>query len=259
MKLSAIIITKNEEEAISRCIKSVSFADEVVVVDAESTDKTVALARALGARVFIKKWEGYGAQKNFGAKEAHGDWLLFIDADEEVTPNLAQEIERALVAPKADFYWLRIITVFLTTPLRHMYGHNLRLFRATQGKWGEGEVHEQVETATGTKITLGDTHSALLTQELWHFSHRSITSYLETMHAYTTLEAKESARTGRHRSGRLLSRRWWTPWYMAVRQFLKLFFYKKGWLDGRAGIIWCVLSAYYEWEMANKFNRLGTV
>src|SRR3989344_5997982 len=102
MKLSAIVITKNEEGNIRRCLKSLTFTDEIIVVDAESTDQTVTIARELGAQVFIQPWPGYGPQKNFGASHAQGEWLLFVDADEEVSPALAEEIRNIITNPRVD-------------------------------------------------------------------------------------------------------------------------------------------------------------
>src|SRR5207247_1272985 len=135
MKLSTITITKNEEATIERCLASLSFADERIVVDAESTDHTVARARAASARVVTRAWTGYGPQKNFGLAQAHGEWVLFVDADEVVPPALAREIQAVLAQPAADVCWLRIVTYFPGRPLSHLTGHNPRLFRRTAAEW----------------------------------------------------------------------------------------------------------------------------
>lgn len=256
MRLSAIIITKNEEDNIERCVKSVQFCDEVIVVDAESNDRTVAIAQSLGARTFVRPWPGYGSQKNFGAAEAQGEWLLFIDADEEVPPELAQEIHQVVANPQYDFYWLKIVTVFLHRQMKHIFGHNPRLFRKTAGSWTGYQVHEQVQTNTGEKIILGDNLSALLVSPLLHHSHQTVASYLKRMADYTSLDAQQMAKHNRHRSGRKVSPAWWLPHYLAARQFIKLYFYKKGALDGYSGFMWSVLSAYYEWTMAKKYTLL---
>ena len=261
MKLSAIVITKNEEANIARCLRSLDFADEILVVDAESTDKTAAVARQHGATVFIRPWGGYGPQKNFGASRAQGEWLLFIDADEEVSPALAAEIRTTINNPTVDFYWLRIVTVFLQRPLHHLFGHNPRLFRKSAGQWTGDAVHEQVErpaegidSANYTLVHLDDRFSKILVTPLLHHSHQTVASYLKKMHRYTTLDAERMIKTGRHRSGRPVRASLWLPWYLAFRQGLKLAFYRRGILDGWAGIMWCVLSGYYEYEMARKFN-----
>lgn len=256
MKLSAIIITKNEEDNIERCVKSARFCDEVIVVDAESNDRTVAIAKFMGAKIFVRPWPGYGSQKNFGAVQAQGEWLLFIDADEEVTPALAQEILELIQNPSKDFYWLKIVTVFLHRPLRHLFGHNPRLFRKAQGSWTGYKVHEQVQTNDGQKITLEDNLSAVLHAPLLHHSHQTIAAYLKRMAEYTALDAQQMAVYNRHRSGRPVRPVWWLPHYLATRQFAKMYLYKKGLLDGYAGLMWSLLSAYYEWTMAKKYVLL---
>lgn len=250
MNLSAIVITKNEQDSIKRCLDSLDFADEIIVVDAESTDNTREIAEHTGAKVFTNSWPGYGPQKNFGADKASGEWLLFIDADEEVTTELANAITETLNHPTETLYWLRITTVFLGKPLYHLYGHNPRLFKKTNHQWDSAPVHEQVENIYFS------TDSPVLKAPLLHHSHKTIKSYLEKMHHYTTLDAQKMAKTQMHRSGRPVKKTYLLPWHLSLRQFIKLYFYKKGFLDGYAGFIWSVLSAYYEFEMANKYHKL---
>jgi glycosyltransferase involved in cell wall biosynthesis len=254
--LSAIIITKNEEDNIERSITSVQFADEVIVVDAESNDSTVAKAKQLGANVFVRPWPGYGPQKNFGGAQARGDWLLFIDADEEVPPALQQEIRHTIEQPGVDFYWVKIITIFLNRPLRHLYGHNPRLLRKAAGSWTSYYVHEQIQTNDGRQIALGDTLSGILRQPLHHYSHQTIGAYLKRMTEYTALDAQHMAKHDRHRSGRPVRAVWYLPYYLALRQFIKLYGYKRGVLDGYVGLLWSALSAYYEYVMGKKYLRL---
>lgn len=256
MKLSAIIITKNEAANIERALKSVAFADEQIVVDSESTDATVELGRAAGAQVFVRPWPGYGPQKNFGAQQATGEWLLFIDADEEVTPALQAAIVSALKAPTTDFYWLRIVTVFLGKPLLHMFGHNPRLFKKSAGQWTNSQVHEQVVTNSGQSIKLHDELSQVIAEPLWHHSHPTVASYLQTMRQYVQLDAAQMQATHKHRHGFAVQLIWWLAPYLAARQFVKLYFLKSGWRDGGAGFMWATLSAYYEWAMVMAWYRL---
>ncbi len=258
MKLSAIIIAKNEEQSIARCIASLHFADEILVIDGESNDKTVAVAKAAGATVITNPWQGYGQQKNFGMQHAKGEWVLFIDADEAVPESLQQQILAATQQSATHFFWLRIATVFLGRPLRHLHGHNLRLFKKDHGRWTESYVHEQVEDTTGKQLTLRDSNTTILAGPLLHYSHPTVASYLLTMHQYTSLEAQQMAKTNQHRSGRPVRRSWFLPLYLGARQLVKLLFYRKGILDGVPGITWCVLSAYYEWELGIKFVRLAS-
>jgi glycosyltransferase involved in cell wall biosynthesis len=199
-------------------------------------------------------WLGYGPQKNTGLAHAAGKWALFIDADEEVPPNLAQNIIQAATKDSpVDFYWLRIVTVFLGHELRHLYGHNPRLFRVGAGCWTNDIVHEQVQNSAGLRLKLGDDKSLLLGGTLTHYSHSTIASYLKKMHHYTSLDAAQMKKTGRHRSGKSVENNWWLPYHLAVKQFIKLYFYRQGFLDGYAGLMWCLLSARYEWEMGQKY------
>ena len=237
------------------CLKSLAFTDEQLVIDSGSTDKTIALAHEHKAKVIPHAWEGYGAQKNFGIQQAKNDWVLFVDADEQITVELRDIILATLADPQNhyNFFWLRIVTVFLGKPLRHLYGHNPRLFRKSAGHWTADYVHEQVQLTNGTRLKLGNKYSKLLPGVLLHYSHDTIRSYLNKMRHYTTLEAKEMRRTGTHRSGKPVTRSLLLPWRLSSRQFIKLFFYRHGWKDGRAGCIWCVMSAYYEFELGRKF------
>jgi hypothetical protein len=176
-----------------------------------------------------------------------------VDADEVISQELAQEIKNAITKPEANFYWLRVVTYFLEKPLTHLYGHNLRLFRKDAGKWTNDKVHEQVATLEERRISLGDARSRILKSPLQHHSHRTVSLYLSTMHSYTTLDAQQMMRTGTHRSGRTVKPAVWLPPRLALRQFIKLYIYRRGILDGLAGLIWSTLSAYYEWEMAKKY------
>lgn len=259
MSLSAIIITHNEEANIARVLRSVAFANERIVIDAHSTDRTMKIAAREGARVFTRSWTGYGAQKNYGLAQARSEWALFVDADEEVSPELQAQIVTTLHQADRDFWWLRIVTVFLGRPLRHLFGHNPRLFRRVAGRWTDAAVHEQVVTAAGDVVRLGDDLSRVLRAPLLHHSHTTIRSYLARMHQYTTLDAAQMATTDRHRSGRVVVRSWLLPWWLALRQFTKLFVYRRGVLDGWAGWVWCGVSAYYEWEMGVKYLRHAAV
>lgn len=256
MKLSAVIITKNEEDNIERCIDSLSFADEVIVVDAESNDKTVAMAKAKGAKTFVRPWPGYGSQKNFGAAQAQGEWLLFLDADEVISPKLAQEISKTLQSPTADFYWQRIVTYFLGKPLNHLYGHNLRLFKKSAGSWTGHHVHEHVQTNSGDVISLGDAIAPTLKHPIYHYSHATISAYLKRMAEYTALDAQRMATYGKHRSGRKVTPSFFLPYYLMLRQFVKLYGYRKGFLDGLVGLQWSALSGYYEYVMGKKYLRI---
>lgn len=272
MNLTAVTTAKHAASTIVRTVQSLSFADErLAIVDTASSDRTAALAESQGARVIRQPWLGFGPQKNAALAAARGEWVLFIDADEEVSPALAKEIIRVTqnynIQPTTyDLYWLRVVTVFLGRPLRHLYGHNPRLFRRGAARWTDDPVHEQVIRTTAAQlhttyyklqtVRFGDPDTGLISEPLIHHSHNTVGSYLGKMHRYTSLEASAMQRTGRHRSGRKAAPYWWLPPYLAARQLFKLLFYRRGILDGYAGVLWCVLSAYYEWELGRKYRAL---
>ncbi len=257
MTISAVIIAKNAAEKIQRALNSLTFVDEtIIVIDSATADNTAEVAKKAGAKVFTKAWEGYGKQKNYGAQQATGNWLLFIDDDEEVTPELKNEIQNIIQKPTHDVYWIRIVTTFMGKALTHVYGHNPRLIKKNTAIWTNDFVHEQIALTNGVRVQLGDNQSGLITTPLLHHSHPTIASYLTKMHRYTTLDAKEMAKTQKHRSGRSVKPSFFLPTYLGLRQFVKLYLYRRGIFDGWAGFMWCLLSAYYEWEMAQKFNTL---
>lgn len=254
--LSAIIITKNEADNIERCIKSAKFADEVIVIDSKSNDNTNRLAEQLGAKLFIRPWPGFGPQKNFGATKASGDWLLFLDADEEISPALAQEMTTTISNPQKEFYWLKVTTIFLNRQLKNIYGYDPRLYLKTAGAWTSRHVNEQLQTNLGQTIHLSDNLSDTFKNPLYHHSCSTIKEHLKHMAEQTALDAQQMAKHNLHRSGHPIQPTWYLPYYLAIRQFTKLYLYKHGFLDGYAGLVWSSLSAYYEYVTSKKYLRL---
>lgn len=254
--LSAIIITKNEADSIERCVKSVQFADEIIVIDSESNDDTVRIAKQLGAKVFVRRSPGFGPQKNYGAAQAAGDWLLFLDADEEITSDLAREITDIINNHHHNFYWLKVTTVFLNRRLKNIYSYDPRLYLKTAGAWTSRHINEQLQTNLGETIALHDNLSGTFTHPLYHHSSPTIKAHLQHMAEQTALDAQQMAKHDLHRSGRSIRPVWYLPYYLATRQFIKLYLYKHGWLDGYAGLVWCYLAAKYEYTTAKKYLRL---
>ena len=231
MALSVVLITKNEEANIERCLASVAWADELVVIDSQSTDDTVKIATRCGARVFSPMWRGYGPAKQEGVNQASGDWILSIDADEVVSPELAEEI-RAVLSNRTDrvgFYIPRK-TEFLGRWILHCGwypDHLLRLFRKSDGRFNDAVVHEKVvvEGATG-----------FLRGHLLHYSYPDLEHYLRKFNTYTTLGAEEAYRTGK-KAG-------WSD--LVIRPpvaFIKHYISKQGFRDGMQGFVLSVLSA----------------
>jgi len=258
--LTAIVTTYNNEATIRPCLESLSFADEIVLVDSGSTDNTLAIATEYSARIVSQPWLGYGAQKNVGAAAARGTWVLFVDSDEEIPPLLGKRMKAICNGDpeKAAFniYWLRTLNIFFHRPLRHLYGHNARLFKRGAAQWNNATVHEQVSRCINSRvIKLGDPDTGIILPPLFHHSYNTVGAYLKKMHRYTTLDAKQMAAHNRHRSGRLVRPVWHTPYRLAARQLVKMVVYRHGILDGWRGMLWCVLSSYYEFELGQKYLR----
>ena len=224
MALSVVLITQNAAEQLADCLASVAFADEVVVVDSGSTDGTAALAERYGARVVAKEWLGFGRQKQFAVEQAAHDWVLCLDADERVSPELAASLVRALEAPAAPVYRMARRNRFLGRWLRHGEGYpdwSARLFDRRRARWSDDEVHEKLLYAATPGTLEGD---------LLHESAEDLGRYLEKQNRYTTLAARELHRQGR-RAG--IAEFALSP----LLRFIKFYVLRLGFLDGLPGLV----------------------
>ncbi len=232
-RLSAVVITLDEEERLRGCLESVAWADEIVVVDAESRDKTVQIAREFTDRVLVRPWPGFAAQKNFALAQATGDWLLSLDADEEVSPALREEIQALLAgAPVHAGYAVPRRNVFLGQWMRHggLYPDwQLRLFRRGRGRFVERDVHEAVRV---------DGSVGRLRGHLVHRSYAGVGDFVERANRYATLAARERLRAGRRPGTAALLLR-------PLGRFLSMYVLRAGFLDGRKGLLLAALYAYY--------------
>ena len=223
-RLSAVLITRNAAALIEPCLESVAFADEIVVVDSGSTDATAELARKRGARVVQKEWLGFGRQKQFAVEQAQHDWVLCLDADERVSPELAASIAAALAAPVAPVYRMPRRNRFLGKWLSHGEGYpdwSPRLFNRLSARWSDDLVHEKVLYAVTPGTLQGD---------LLHDSYDDLTAYLERQNRYTTLAARQAYELGRSAgvAHLLLS---------PVVRFIKFYLLRLGFLDGLPGLL----------------------
>jgi glycosyltransferase involved in cell wall biosynthesis len=243
-KLTVTVVTRNEAANILAALDSVSWADELVVVDSQSTDDTAALARQRTTRVFVREWPGYSVQKNFAAEQASHDWILSLDADERVTPALAGEI-RALLGgepgargydvPRVSFYlgkWIRTTDWYPD--------HQLRLYDRRAGTWA-GEVHEGVRLSGAV---------GRLRAELQHFPYRDISHHLQTIDRYTTLAARQLRAGGRTVGVAGLAAR-------PLGAFLRNYLARGGWRDGSVGLVVSILNSYYVFLKFAKLWELG--
>lgn len=230
-RISTIVITYNEQDNIERCLKSVApFSSEVIVVDSNSTDRTVELATPLATRVVTQDWLGYGPQKQFAVEQATGDWVFSIDADEEVSPELSREILSLDFA--ASGYHVARRVWYLGRWITHSGwhpGYVMRLFRRDRGRFSEDRVHEYVRVE-------GETHR--LKGDLLHYSYRDVAHHIEKINQFTTLSAEKM-----HHKGR---RAW--PWQLSITpvlSFFRVYVLRAGFLDGRAGVLIALLHSYY--------------
>jgi glycosyltransferase involved in cell wall biosynthesis len=232
-RLSVVVITLNEEDRIRECLASVAWADEVVVIDAGSDDKTVAVAREFTDHVIVRPWEGFAAQKNFAIAQATGEWILSLDADEQVEPALRAEIAAALASPGAlAGFRLPRRNVMWGRWIRHgrLYPDwQLRLFRRGRGRFVERAVHESVAV---------DGEVGRLATPLLHHSYRDVSDFLRRADRYATLAAEEWSASGRpFRRSQLVT--------APLGRFLSMYLLHRGFLDGWRGFLLAVLYAYY--------------
>jgi glycosyltransferase involved in cell wall biosynthesis len=242
-KVSVTVITKNEAADIGAALASVRWADEIVVVDSESTDDTVALARRVTERVVVRPWAGYVAQKNFAASLASHDWILSLDADERITPALAQEIQATLNNPAHKAYRIPRVTWHLGRWIRTTDWYpddQLRLYDRRSARWTGQYVHEAV-TVDGT--------IGRLNGEIEHYAYRDISDHLETIDRYTTYAAMQMKENGR-RAG-LLQLAGHPP-----LAFLRNYIARGGIRDGVPGFIISSLNAYYVFLKFAKLREL---
>jgi glycosyltransferase involved in cell wall biosynthesis len=232
--LSVVTIALNEERNIEACLASVHWADELLVVDSGSTDRTVELARKYTDRVITVPWQGYGATKNQALGLVRGDWVLWLDADERVTPELARDIQAVLQAGETPVaaYAMARRAYFLGRWIRHSGWYPARvtrLFRRSAGRFTERNVHEQLVV---------DGPVAVLGNDLLHFTDPDLHHYFAKFNRYTTLAAEDLDAAGRRWSPADLLLR---PWF----QFFKMYILRLGFLDGMEGCILAVVSSAY--------------
>lgn len=222
--LSVVLIAQNAAAQIPECLASVTFAEDIVLVDSGSSDGTAELAARSGARVLTKEWLGFGRQKQFAVEQARHDWVLCLDADERVSPELAQSIRRALEAPAAPVYRMARRNRFLGRWLRHGEGYpdwSTRLFDRRAARWSDDAVHEKVLYAVTPGALEGD---------LLHESAESLGRYFEKQNRYSTLAAEQLFARGRSAGAAELL-------FSPLVRFVKFYLLRLGFLDGIPGLV----------------------
>lgn len=233
-KLTVIVPTYNEEDNIEDCLRSVLWADEIIVVDSFSTDRTVEIASKYAHRILQHEYINSATQKNWAIPQATNEWVMIVDADERVTPELKEEILKELENPKFDGYYIGRKNYFLGFPLNHGgFGpkddRNIRLFRKSVSRYEEKEVHADV-------IVRGKVGS--LKNPLVHYSYRSLRDYFRKFERYTDWAALDIVKEGKKPNLFNLVLR-------PIGDFIKFYFLKLGFLDGLPGLIMALLSSYY--------------
>jgi glycosyltransferase involved in cell wall biosynthesis len=222
--LSAVLITRNAANVLEPCLESLAFADDIVIVDSGSTDRTAEIASARGARLVQKEWLGFGRQKQFAVEQAKHDWVLCVDADERISPTLATSIQAALAAPVSPVYRMPRRNRFLGRWLAHGEGYpdwSPRLFNRQNARWSDDLVHEKVLYAVTPGTLAGD---------LMHDSADDLAIYLERQNRYTTLAARQAFEQGKSAGIAHLA-------LSPVVRFIKFYVLRLGFLDGLPGLL----------------------
>jgi glycosyltransferase involved in cell wall biosynthesis len=241
-RVSVALIVKNEEANLARTLESVAWADEIVVVDSRSTDGTVAIARAAGARVIQQEWLGFAGQKNFAIAQCVGEWVLSLDADEVLDEELRGEITRVISGPgRCQAFYVSRKNYFLGRWIRHAGFYpdaKLRLFRKGAVWFEERAVHESMKFDGPTERLKGN---------LLHYAYPTLEAYFEHMNRYSSLGATEAAKNGR-RAGLVAD-----VVLRPLLTFIYNYFLRLGFLDGREGFL---LNLYHAFYVSSKYAKL---
>jgi len=248
IKISAVIITLNEEKNIQKCIDSVkSVVDEIVIVDSFSKDKTEEICRNNGVVFLQNAWEGYGKQKNWGNQQATHDYILSIDADERLSDGLKEAILNIKKNWQYDVYSVNRLTCFNGRKLKYcLYpDRQLRLFDRRKTKWTESKVHEKIIIDKNIKLK----HTK---KDILHFSNQNIHVLIDTLNEYSTLSIQNNVKLN-------IKLIYFKLFFNPTFAFIKSYFFKLGFLDGVFGLITCVNMAYYRFlKYAKRIEQYKT-
>ena len=236
MHISVVIITYNEERNIERCIRSVlNISDEIIVVDSFSEDNTVAIARSLGAKVIQHAFEGYGAQKKFAINQAGNDWILQLDADESISPELEKSILSINDADTHSAYTVNVLTNYCGKWIKHCGWYpnpKIRLMDRRKGCMSADSVHEKrIPNEVNAKIR----H---LKPDLLHYSYYTISDHIQKIHHYSEISARADVARGKRCS--MLKVFFAPKWFFMIQ-----YIFARGFLDGYFGYIICKNSSFY--------------
>ena len=242
-KISVFIITYNEEEIIAKCLEKLNLADEIIVVDSGSYDKTVSICEAFGAKIIYRKFDNFGMQKQFALNQTKNDWVLSLDADEVLSDALIAEIQNLNLFNNIKAYQIKRKHVFMKKIFNYGNESNrliVRLFNKKHGKFNLQEVHESIEI----EGKIGKLNHAFM-----HYSYPSINQYIEKLNLYTSLYAKNQSNSVKKFSTIKII-------FKTNFEFIKQYFLNKNFLNGKEGLYWSVLCAHYTFIKCIKTNEL---
>jgi len=245
--ISVVLITKNAATQLEKCLQSCAFADEIVVVDSGSSDRTLAIASAYKAKVIHQDWLGFGPQKQFAVAQARQDWVLCLDADEWLSPELIHEIKTLLQKPTGHAWRFARSNKFMGRFLKHGEGYpdySLRLFHRQHARWSDDLVHEYV---------IADGEIGTLKGDLMHESGEDIARYLEKQNRYTTLQAEALFQRGKKAGiGKLV--------FSPLLRFIKFYLVRQGFRDGLPGLVHISIgcfNSYIKYAKLIELHRLA--
>ncbi|MEN8192977.1 MAG: glycosyltransferase family 2 protein [Bacteroidota bacterium] len=230
-KISAVIITKNEEANIERCLKSLHWVDEIIVADSGSSDRTVEICAEHNCKIIETEWLGYGKTKRLAVNSAENNWILSIDADEEVSKNSVQIINDIVKTQKYTGYKVQIKSFYLGKMIKHSgWGQEfkLRIFDKRFGNYNESEIHETV---------ILDGKKKQIDAVFLHHTYPTLEKHLEKVNRYSSLQAKELFDDGKKYSILLIP-------IFALNKFLSMYILKLGFLDGKEGFVLASISSF---------------
>ena len=246
--ITGVVLSYNDEKVIERCIKSIRWCDEIIIIDDESTDGTIDIAKKLGAKVFTRPLrDDFSSQWNFGLSKAINDWVLFVDSDEVVSEELADEIKEVVSMPNAkcqmlNGFFLRRKDYFLGKGLTHGEMGNIKLLRLAKkdaGKWRQ-PVHEEWKIA-GKMKTLGT--------PLLHYPHQNVAQFLEEINRYSSVYAQYL-----HSQG--IKEPAWQIIGKPAFKFLLNYIWRLGFLDGTAGLVVALMMSFHSFLVRSKLWKL---
>lgn len=246
--ISAVVLTKNEEANIVDCLETLSWCDEIIVVDDNSEDRTVEISKKLGAKVFTRGLNNnFSQQRNFGLEQANGEWVLFIDADERVNEALASEIKNKILKIKNNFdgFYIKRRDFMWDKELKHGETGKIKLLRLAKreaGKW-EGKVHEGW-------VVKGKT--VRLKNHLIHYPHSTISDFLKEINFYTDLRVKELFEKG-------VRADFISILFYPTAKFLQNYFFKMGFLDGVQGLVFAIMMCFHSFLVRGKLWHLWNI